>query len=89
GYAHRDRAEGHLQGDGAPHTRGKLGIPAEETMAIGDAYNDLPMLEAAGKDSEEFKDYCDLLYTQALLIEGILPENPVAFAQKLAKMMAK
>jgi cof-like hydrolase len=27
----------------------KLGIPAEETMAIGDAYNDLPMLEAAGK----------------------------------------
>ena len=27
----------------------KLGIPAEETMAIGDAYNDLPMLKAAGK----------------------------------------
>lgn len=27
----------------------KLGIPIEETMAIGDAYNDLPMLCAAGK----------------------------------------
>jgi len=27
----------------------KLGIPIEETMAIGDAYNDLPMLKAAGK----------------------------------------
>ena len=27
----------------------KLGIPADETMAIGDAYNDLPMLKAAGK----------------------------------------
>lgn len=27
----------------------KLGIPIEETMAIGDAYNDLPMLRAAGK----------------------------------------
>ena len=40
-------------------------------------------------ESHEFKDYCDLLYTQALLIEGILPENPVAFAQKLAKLMAK
>ena len=49
----------------------------------------LQQVHAAGKDSEEFKDYCDLLYTQALLIEGILPENPVAFAQKLAKMMAK
>lgn len=27
----------------------KLGIPIEETMAIGDAYNDLPMLKTAGK----------------------------------------
>ena len=27
----------------------KLGIAIEETMAIGDAYNDLPMLKAAGK----------------------------------------
>ena len=49
----------------------------------------LQQVHAAGKDSEQFKDYCDLLYTQALLIEGILPENPVAFAQKLAKLMAK
>ena len=54
-----------------------------------DLFAKLKDLHAAGKDSEEFKDYCDLLYTQALLIEGILPENPVAFAQKLAKMMAK
>ena len=28
---------------------GKLGISIAETMAIGDAYNDLPMLQAAGK----------------------------------------
>ena len=49
----------------------------------------LQTLHNAGKDSQEFKDYCDLLYTQALLIEGILPENPVDFANKLAKLMAK
>ena len=54
-----------------------------------DLFEKLRRVHAAGKDSEEFKDYCDLLYTQALLIEGILPENPVAFAQKLAKLMAK
>ena len=54
-----------------------------------DLFAKLQQVHAAGKDTEEFKDYCDLLYTQALLIEGILPENPVAFAQKLAKMMAK
>ena len=54
-----------------------------------DLFEKLKSVHAAGKDSEAFKDYCDLLYTQALLIEGILPENPVAFAQKLAKLMAK
>ena len=54
-----------------------------------DLFEKLRRVHAAGKDSEEFKDYCDLLYTQALLIEGILPENPVAVAQKLAKLMAK
>lgn len=49
----------------------------------------LQSLHAAGKDSAEFKDYCDLLYTQALIIEGLMPENPVDFAAKLAKLMAK
>ena len=49
----------------------------------------LQTIHEGGKDSQEFKDYCDMLYTQALLIEGILPENPVEFANKLAKLMAK
>ncbi|WP_196590349.1 molecular chaperone HtpG [Pectinatus frisingensis] len=42
-----------------------------------------------GKTSQEFKDYCDLLFTQALLIEGILPENPSDIANKIAALMAK
>lgn len=46
-------------------------------------------LHSNGKETQEFKDYCDLLYTQALLIEGILPENPVDFANKIAALMAK
>ena len=49
----------------------------------------LQELHKAGKETPEFKDYCDLLYTQALLIEGILPENPVDFANKVAKLMTK
>ena len=49
----------------------------------------LQKIHEAGIESAEFKDYCDLLYTQALLIEGILPENPIDFANKLAKLMAK
>ena len=54
-----------------------------------DLFAKLQILHANGKDNAEFKDYCDLLYTQALIIEGIMPENPVDFADKVAKLMAK
>lgn len=54
-----------------------------------DLFSKLQILHANGKEDTDFKDYCDLLYTQALIIEGIMPENPVDFANKIAKMMAK
>lgn len=54
-----------------------------------DLFAKLQILHANGKDNAEFMDYCDLLYTQALIIEGIMPENPVDFADKVAKLMAK
>ncbi|WP_371370876.1 molecular chaperone HtpG [Sporomusa aerivorans] len=40
-------------------------------------------------DSEPFKDYCELLYGQALLLEGLAPEDPVGFASKVAGLMAR
>lgn len=52
-------------------------------------FNKLSGLHALGKDSAEFKDFCQLLYTQALLIEGIMPDNPVELANKIAALMAK
>lgn len=54
-----------------------------------DLFKRLQTIHTAGKESEDFKDYCELLYSQALLIEGILPDDPIAFANKLAKLMAK
>lgn len=42
-----------------------------------------------GKDSQDFKDYCQLLYDQSLLLEGLMPDDPAAFANKVAQMMAK
>lgn len=54
-----------------------------------DLFGRLQKLHEAGKEGADFKDYCDLLYTQALLIEGILPEDPIAFANKVAQLMAK
>ena len=52
-------------------------------------FEKLAKLHADGAEGEEFKDYCGLLYTQALLIEGILPDDPIGFANKLADLMAK
>jgi molecular chaperone HtpG len=52
-------------------------------------FNRLQSLHEAGKDSDEFKEYCALLYDQALLTEGIMPENPMDLADKIAKLMAK
>ncbi|WIW70231.1 molecular chaperone HtpG [Anaerosinus gibii] len=41
-----------------------------------------------GEQNDTFKDYCEMLYAQALLIEGLLPEDPIGFANKIAKLMA-
>ena len=37
--------------------------------------------------SEQFVDYCKLLYGQATLLEGLTVENPVDFAKLIAKLM--
>lgn len=52
-------------------------------------FTKLQSIHQQGKDSEDFKEYVNLLYSQALLIEGIMPENPIDFADKLARLMAK
>lgn len=49
----------------------------------------LQNLHQTAPDSEAFKDYCDLLYGQALLMEGIAPEDPISFANKVAGLMAR
>lgn len=40
-------------------------------------------------DKDTFGEYCSMLYDQALLIEGILPEDPIDFAARVAKLMAR
>ncbi|KYZ76257.1 molecular chaperone HtpG [Anaerosporomusa subterranea] len=57
--------------------------PDHELFAV------LKGLYEAGPESDNFKDYCALLYDQALLMEGITPEDPVGFANKVAKLMAR
>lgn len=54
-----------------------------------EVFTTLQKLHEAAPNSAEFKDYCDLLYAQALLIEGLLPEDPIGFANKVASLMAR
>jgi len=49
----------------------------------------LKELHAAEPASDHFKDYCELLYGQALLMEGLTPEDPIGFAAKVARLMTK
>lgn len=43
----------------------------------------------ADPKSDTFKEYCELLYNQALLMEGFQLEDPVTFANRIADLMAK
>ena len=40
------------------------------------------------KDPEKLKEYSELLYDQALLIEGLSIEDPVAFSTRLCALMS-
>ena len=54
-----------------------------------DLFARLQKVHEQGKESTAFKDYCSLLYAQALLIEGMMPEDPSAIANKIAELMAR
>lgn len=49
----------------------------------------LKELHSQGGAAADFRDYCDLLYGQALLMEGLAPEDPADFAAKVARLMAR
>jgi len=50
-------------------------------------FTTLKNLHATAPDSDNFKDYCELLYGQAQLMEGLTPEDPIGFAAKVARLM--
>jgi molecular chaperone HtpG len=46
-------------------------------------------LQAAqeGKDADKLKRYTDILYNQALLVEGLPIDDPITFALEVSKLM--
>ena len=39
------------------------------------------------ESAPDLADYAQLLYGQALILEGMLPEDPAAFSQLLCRLM--
>ncbi len=63
-------------------------IKADKVLEINinhDVYSSLK--EAYDNDKEKLKLYTNLLYNQALLIEGLPVEDPVAFTNDMCKVM--
>lgn len=52
-------------------------------------FKKLENLHAQGKDTPAFKDLCTTLYSLALLIEGVMPNNPAELANKVTDLLTK
>ncbi len=71
------------------HVPGAQNLKAEKVLEINEAHPVFGALkEAFEKDKEKFNLYVNLLYGQALVIEGLLPEDPVEFANGICKLMS-
>ena len=63
-------------------------IKAERILEINPNHEVFKAIEKAYEaDSESVNKYANILYTQALLMEGILPSNPKEFANILSELM--
>jgi molecular chaperone HtpG len=64
------------------------GAPSMKAKRILELNSEHPLIEALSKVSQDkVKDYAELLYSQALLIEGFTLEDPVKFSNTLAQLM--
>ncbi|WP_102028370.1 molecular chaperone HtpG [Salirhabdus sp. Marseille-P4669] len=65
-------------------------IKAEKVLEINTTHNVFQSIKRAhdSKDKEKMKLYTNILYNQALLIEGLPIEDPVEFTNDICKVMA-
>ncbi|MCM3716212.1 molecular chaperone HtpG [Halalkalibacter oceani] len=64
-------------------------VKAEKVLEINGDHDIFPTLkEAYEQDKEKLELYTNLLYNQALLIEGLPIEDPVEFTNNMCKVMA-
>ena len=62
-------------------------VKAQRVLEINPDHEIFGKLTAVSSDSEKLGKYAKLLYTQALLIEGMPVENPVEFSNLICELM--
>ena len=68
---------------------GNQNITAEKVLELNPGHNVYAALKDAFEhDEEKFKLFTDLLYNQALLMEGLSVEDPLSFSNNICKLMA-
>lgn len=66
------------------------GVSAEKILEINSAHPIFDTLcKLYSEDQDKLKLYASLLYTQALLIEGMPIDDPAAFSNEICKLMAE
>lgn len=65
---------------------GNENVKAEKVLALNPNHPVFKKLQSL-ENSEEFKDMLDVLYTEALILEGFQIENPVDFIKKLNNLL--
>ena len=69
---------------------GNAGVKAERVLEINESH---PLFQKLTRlyadDQEALKEYSELLYDQAALMEGLPIDDPVAFAEKVCRLMAQ
>ena len=64
------------------------GVSAEKVLEINPAHDIYQALQKAYQsDRERLRAYTNLLYNQALLIEGLAIEDPLAFSNEICRLM--
>jgi molecular chaperone HtpG len=65
-------------------------VKAEKVLEINASHAVLDALKSAfASDKDKVKKYTELLYNQALLIEGLSIEDPVAFSNAICDLIAE
>lgn len=66
---------------------GEQKVKAEKVLELNPAHPLFKKLQSIAADKSKLERYTALLYTQAMLIEGYTPEDPLAFSQQMCELM--